>query len=394
MFFVMKLSKLCNLRCTYCYEYDELANKERMPFDGLERFFATLGDHYLAEKWTDELSFVLHGGEPLLLPEDYLRSFVALQREHLGARGIRFRNSLQSNLYRFDAAKLDLLEELEIGLGISVDVFGDQRLNVAGKNSQERVVDNLQMLFDRGLVERLGVGLISVLHRMNIANVEQTYRFCESLGLGFRLLPMFSMADPPDRVKHLTLDPADVVEALKKVARAQLSGGADGSGITIYPIWNYFLAAIHQISGVPAQTYDPAAREWAIIVNTNGDAYNHGDAYAPEGLFGNVFAQPFGDVLGSEQRKRTLALRAVRETTCAACPYARSCTHVPIVEALPSERLYDEDGELVCSVVRPMIEDLITLIASDDAAMAKVADAVRRHAGETSVSTVMEGMSS
>jgi len=35
MFFVMKVSKLCNLRCTYCYEYDELANRERMSLDQL-----------------------------------------------------------------------------------------------------------------------------------------------------------------------------------------------------------------------------------------------------------------------------------------------------------------------------------------------------------------------
>jgi len=40
MHFVLKLSKLCNLRCTYCYEYDELAVKDRMPREGLEFFIA------------------------------------------------------------------------------------------------------------------------------------------------------------------------------------------------------------------------------------------------------------------------------------------------------------------------------------------------------------------
>ena len=35
--FVMKISKYCNLRCTYCYEYNELGNKERMSLDHIAR---------------------------------------------------------------------------------------------------------------------------------------------------------------------------------------------------------------------------------------------------------------------------------------------------------------------------------------------------------------------
>jgi len=35
----MKLSKLCNLRCTYCYEYEELAQKARMPLEGIDNPF-------------------------------------------------------------------------------------------------------------------------------------------------------------------------------------------------------------------------------------------------------------------------------------------------------------------------------------------------------------------
>jgi molybdenum cofactor biosynthesis enzyme MoaA len=31
---VTKITKYCNLRCTYCYEYPDLDKKERMTTDG------------------------------------------------------------------------------------------------------------------------------------------------------------------------------------------------------------------------------------------------------------------------------------------------------------------------------------------------------------------------
>ncbi|HRD75742.1 MAG TPA: hypothetical protein PK264_07380 [Hyphomicrobiaceae bacterium] len=39
---VVKISKYCNLRCTYCYEFKDLANKARMSLDKIDRMFATM----------------------------------------------------------------------------------------------------------------------------------------------------------------------------------------------------------------------------------------------------------------------------------------------------------------------------------------------------------------
>jgi hypothetical protein len=50
---------------------------------GLGLLLESVADEYRRRGWTFTLNFVLHGGEPLLLPGSYLRSFVELQREHL-----------------------------------------------------------------------------------------------------------------------------------------------------------------------------------------------------------------------------------------------------------------------------------------------------------------------
>ena len=369
MYFVMKLSKLCNLRCAYCYEYEELGEKARMPLDRLAFFFEGVAGHYLRNNWRLPLHFVLHGGEPALLPLDYIRSFAALQRQYLREHSIPYFTSLQSNLTHISDAFLETLAENDITLGVSIDVFGAERLNLAGRDSQEQVLDNLQRLFDLDIVRRLSLGAITVLHRENHANAVNTFRFFNALGLSYRILPIFCLADPPQRMRHLTLTPQDVVGALQKVARAHAKSA---STIEIHPLQEFMAAAVRYLSGHRCEPYNPETMEWALIVNTNGDAYNHSEAYAAEGLLGNIFEQPLGGILNSEERKRTLSIRAERARTCEACPYDGCCSRIPIVEALPSERAYDAANALQCLVARPMIEFLVDRIMCDESAIAAI----------------------
>jgi hypothetical protein len=60
------------------------------------------------------------------------------------------------------------------------------------------------------------------------------------------------------------------------------------------PLQEYMIAAAGQRSA----PYNPEKMEWALIVNTNRDAYNHSEAYTTDGLLGNIFRQPLGDILG------------------------------------------------------------------------------------------------
>src|SRR5207253_3151323 len=46
---VVKVSKFCNLRCEYCYEYPELGNRAAMSREQLAAMYRSLGD-YLRER--------------------------------------------------------------------------------------------------------------------------------------------------------------------------------------------------------------------------------------------------------------------------------------------------------------------------------------------------------
>lgn len=377
---VLKLSKLCNLRCAYCYEFEHLAQPARMPLAGLDRLFDSLGDWWSREGG-GELHFALHGGEPLLLPPDYFAALVDLQRRHLAGRGIVFRNAVQTNLYRVPPGMPERLAELDIGIGVSLDVHGKARVDARGSDAEARVRRNLERLLASGVAGRIEVGGISVLHAGNVDRAGDTFRFFAAHGLDYRILPIFSMVDPPARMRPLMLDPAQVVAALLDVLQAQLAW--KGRPVRVHPLEDYLEAAVRKSSGMPGPVYDPGRREWALIVDTNGDVYNHAEAYDARYRFGNAFAQPMGDVMRSAARRRATALREARAGTCKRCGFDGACPRLPVVEALPSERVLDGDGRLACLVARPMIEHCLALVAACPPAGKRYAlpRAARRHPG-------------
>jgi uncharacterized protein len=262
---------------------------------------------------------------------------------------------------------IERFERLRITLGVSLDVFGAERVYLSGRDLQDRVLRNLQLLIDTDAVRRLRVGLISVLHRGNVGRVLATFEFCSALGLSYRILPVFSLVEPPARMRHLTLTHAEVVDALNCVADRWLERQ---TAITVFPLKNYLDAAVHRLLGVETTVYDPRRDEWAVIINTNGDAYDHSDAYSPEGYIGNVFSEPLLKIMRSSAREATVQRRLERAQTCEACEFGRSCSRIPLTEALPSERAYDWGGTLQCPIADPVIRDIVRHLEAKPAARA------------------------
>src|SRR5215208_1571733 len=103
---VVKVSKLCNLRCRYCYEWNDLHRTDRMGLSEWEHLLRSIRRYHerrSAEVGADfNTTIIWHGGEPLLLPLGYMRSVFEMQHQILGGLldSGAVVNALQSNLYR------------------------------------------------------------------------------------------------------------------------------------------------------------------------------------------------------------------------------------------------------------------------------------------------------
>jgi uncharacterized protein len=387
MFLVLKLSKLCNLRCEYCYEYDELAMKDQIPLAQFDTFVHGLAEFHVAfyrnRDAKTPLRFVFHGGEPFLNKPAYLRSILETLRKHLRSAGVPYVVATQTSLTRYKKEILDLFVEYGVTLGVSFDVFGGLRTTISGADSQDIVLRNLQRLHDDGYLEPLCVGGITVLTSRNIARVLDIYEFYKRLGMSFRMLPVFNQsAEQGFRAPGLEVSHASVLAAYKQVALAQLR---DSMPQPISPIDDYFKAAvIARVNGI-GKRYDPWDEEYALIINTNGDTYSDGDTYSPEGFIGNIFEQPFSRIYQSERRKKVCEVREARAQTCRLCPYDQRCNQMPIAECKPSERHLDANGRLICTIARPMIDFYLQLLDASPQAQ-RIVDRFNREWTEASLS--------
>ena len=133
---VVFTSKLCNLRCRYCYELPLLTDKTRISLEQMERAFRHFDAFFRAAKEPALIRFCWHGGEPLLIEPEYYWKAFELQRQIFAGSPNRVVNSLQTNLTVLDDARLDLLRNGFDQVGVSLDVVGGLRVNAAGQDQE------------------------------------------------------------------------------------------------------------------------------------------------------------------------------------------------------------------------------------------------------------------
>lgn len=146
---IVKVTRLCNLRCTYCRSWAEGANQS-MPFEILAR--AVRGA--LLAPGVEAVEFIWHGGETTLRPISFYRKALWLQQRWRRPGG-RISNSIQTNATRLTPEWLDFLADHRFRVGVSLDgppeVHDRRRFDTKGRPTSERVRQGLRQLQERGI---------------------------------------------------------------------------------------------------------------------------------------------------------------------------------------------------------------------------------------------------
>ena len=108
----------CNMRCAYCYYLHNPASSPGgvMSPETLESLIRTT----IAASPGPVVSFVWHGGEPMLAGLDFYREAVRLQKQML-PEGWECWNNLQTNGLALDDAWCCFLAEEHFDVGVSLD---------------------------------------------------------------------------------------------------------------------------------------------------------------------------------------------------------------------------------------------------------------------------------
>jgi uncharacterized protein len=169
--YVLKVASRCNLNCTYCYVYnmgDESYRSQpnRMSLKTVSALLSRVAA-YCDEREIGEVTFIFHGGEPLLAGKDFFRAFAAKAAAIFGDE-ITPTYALQTNGTQITTEWLDLFRELGIHFGISLDgppsTNDLNRVTHAGTGSYQRVRKAIDTaLSDRRLDDLFG-GVLTVIN--------------------------------------------------------------------------------------------------------------------------------------------------------------------------------------------------------------------------------------
>ena len=360
--FIIKLAKQCNLRCTYCYEYRELANRQRMSLDAIARMFENIARHVAAHA-CEFVSFVWHGGEPFMIPLSYYDEIRELQESYF-PKALQVHNAVQTNLTIMTERHLDYLKSGAFfsGLGVSFDVHGDQRVDTRGQLKTGLVLNNLQKLIDAGI----SFGAIAVLARNTLPHVKEIYRFYDRLGIECRFIPFFKTSFAEQIADH-AVSHGELVDALKTLFDEWM---ISETATAVDPIDEYIDYAVAYTTGQRDRRYNKQTDEYAFVVELDGGIWGHGEAYESELKYGNLIDEPFADILKSPGRRRAIdnAQRRI-DAHCRHCPYYGACPGSFVADAsVQQQSVLDQAGcpvravldHIVAALERSTLSDLVS----------------------------------
>lgn len=343
--YVIKLSKFCNLRCTYCYEFEDLHKKERMDLGQIRKMFLNISAHAV-EYNVRFLEFVWHGGEPLLFKPSFFREIGRLQASIFGA-GIVVTNTVQTNLTILSRDMLSFLAERSFfdGIGVSFDPYRSQRVDTRGKPSVETVSKNMQTLIDR----KIPFGVITVIARDNLDSVPLTFDFFDAHNIAHRFLPYYKSANPEQEQTHAITHDELLLSYMQIIDAWFVSANAPQS----YPIEEYMAYARRSAAGAIPEYFDYEQEEFAFIVDVDGGTWGVMGAYEAEAKYGCLFQQDFTTILAADRRQSLKEeIRGRTSAHCGSCRYYGACPGKYVAQATSAQReLIDARGCIVKDVI-------------------------------------------
>lgn len=139
---VLKATRLCNLRCTYCHSWAEGPN-QTVSFHTLVRTVRQI----LAIPNVNRFEFVWHGGEITLLKPAFFKKLIWLQQQFKRPEQY-ITNTMQSNVVNISDEWLIFIKGIGMNVGISLDgvpaVNDKRRVDYRGRKTSDRIAKGIK----------------------------------------------------------------------------------------------------------------------------------------------------------------------------------------------------------------------------------------------------------
>lgn len=213
---LIKATRLCNLRCTYCHDWRTGPN-QTMSFPVLARLTAAA----LRDPTHDSVRFTWHGGETTLVPISFYEKALLLQAR-FQRPGQLITNSIQTNGTRLTPDWARFLRDNQFVVGLSIDgppeVHDRYRVHASGKPTFAEVARGMALLREH----RVPFGVLMVIDEAGLElGPDRLFDFCVEMGipqygLNFVAPPNQPDAPPGTPTEHY-IDPQRMIPFLTRL---------------------------------------------------------------------------------------------------------------------------------------------------------------------------------
>jgi uncharacterized protein len=333
---VKPMGSSCNLDCAYCYYLDKAPTiyencQPVMSPELLEEYIR----QYIGANEVPEVTFVWHGGEPLLAGIDFYRRAIEFQRKY--AAGKTIINSLQTNGTLINADWCNFFREHRFLIGLSVDgprkIHDTYRVNKAGRPTFDKVMAAVRQMTQYGVE----YNTLSVVNNLSEGRGVEVYSFLKSIGSRFmQFLPALEYMMPEDKGGR----PVIVSPGTEGSVRAPWSVSPSGYGQFLTDIFDEWV--LNDVGKYFVQVFDMTLVQWvgakpglcvysetcgdALVVEHNGDVYSCDHFVYPQYKLGNIMEEDLVSLYRSpKQFEFGIDKRNTLPRFCLGCRYYFAC---------------------------------------------------------------------
>lgn len=306
---IVKTTKSCNLRCKYCYTNFDQRKMDSQTLENITKNFLAA---------FKRVTFIWHGGEPLLNGLDFYRKALELQNKY--KNGTEVINELQTNAILLSDEIVDFLVGNNFTIGVSSDgpeeVQNITRPFASGNGSFERVNKGIDLL-----VQKYDAGGICVVSKHNSGRARDTYQYYKDKKLSKMAILPYMGKDSDLKMNgeeyfrfHKEMydiwtsdsDPIKKIQPLSTIIKKLLGGEAAAYA-----------------SEVPVCDYAGRCFQDFFTIDVNGDFLPCCAIDKP--VLGNINSNSIEEILDSKELKRLQETEEKVKAESSSCKYFFIC---------------------------------------------------------------------
>jgi len=315
---VVKLTNACNFACTYCSVGDsaEIKTLDLITFkkmiDDLPELLEELGDK--------NVSFIWHGGEPLLLSPNFYCEAMDYTLEKLKSYTVSFK--MQTNGYLINSEWVNLFKKYQIDPGISLDGYQElhdkNRTTKTGQTTFATIMQNIQSLRDAGL----SVSVLMVLNNHEPVDADKLFDFITQNSLSCKIHCVYPSGRAENR-EDISAVYQSYIELMKTLYQKIMESDIE---ISIDPLTDMVQAVLSGQSMNECSYAGTCGKDFMCLFEDGGVSFcgRHANDFGLS--YGNIHDKSILELYNSENAEKIRSRQVIlKKTPCASCDDYNLC---------------------------------------------------------------------